>query len=38
MLKPPHERRAAERPPDGHSLMAAHHAIRDRVRRLAAER
>ena len=37
-LKPPHERRAAELPPDSHSLMAAHHAIRDRVRQLAAER
>jgi 2-polyprenyl-6-methoxyphenol hydroxylase-like FAD-dependent oxidoreductase len=37
-LKPPAERSAAERPPDSHSLMAAHHAIRDRVRRLAAER
>ncbi len=37
-LKPPHERSAAELPPDSHSLMAAHHAIRDRVRRLAAER
>ena len=37
-LKPPHQRSAAERPPDGESLMAAHHAIRDRVRALAAER
>ena len=37
-LKPPHERRGAELPRDIHSLMAAHHASRDRVRRLAAER
>jgi len=37
-LKPPHERRGAELPRDIHSLMAAHHASRDRVRQLAAER
>jgi 2-polyprenyl-6-methoxyphenol hydroxylase-like FAD-dependent oxidoreductase len=37
-LKPPHERRAAELPPDIHRLMAAHHASRDHVRRLAAAR
>jgi len=35
---PPHERRGAELPRDIHSLMAAHHASRDRVRQLAAER
>ena len=37
-LKPPHERRGAELPRDIHSLMAAHHASRDRVRQLAADR
>ena len=37
-LKPAHERRGAELPRDIHSLMAAHHASRDRVRQLAAER
>ena len=37
-LKPPHERRGAELPRDIHSLMAAHHASRDRVRELAAAR
>ena len=37
-LKPPHERRGAELPRDIHSLMAAHHSSRDRVRQLAAER
>jgi 2-polyprenyl-6-methoxyphenol hydroxylase-like FAD-dependent oxidoreductase len=37
-LKPAHERRGAELPRDIHSLMAAHHASRDRVRALAAER
>jgi 2-polyprenyl-6-methoxyphenol hydroxylase-like FAD-dependent oxidoreductase len=37
-LKPPHERHGAELPRDIHSLMAAHHASRDRVRQLAAER
>jgi 2-polyprenyl-6-methoxyphenol hydroxylase-like FAD-dependent oxidoreductase len=37
-LKPPHERRGAELPRDIHSLMAAHHLSRDRVRALAAER
>ena len=37
-LKPPHERRGAELPRDIHSLMAAHHASRDRVRELAAGR
>ncbi|HEY2136967.1 MAG TPA: FAD-dependent monooxygenase [Xanthobacteraceae bacterium] len=36
--KPPGERRGAELPRDIHSLMAAHHASRDRVLRLAAER
>jgi 2-polyprenyl-6-methoxyphenol hydroxylase-like FAD-dependent oxidoreductase len=36
--KPPHERRGAELPRDIHSLMAAHHASRDRVRALAAAR
>jgi 2-polyprenyl-6-methoxyphenol hydroxylase-like FAD-dependent oxidoreductase len=37
-LKPAHERRGAELPRDIHSLMAAHHSSRDRVRQLAAER
>ena len=37
-LKPPHERRGAELPRDIHSLMAAHHESRDRVRALAAAR
>ena len=37
-LKPPHERRGAELPRDIHSLMAAHHESRDRVRALAAGR
>jgi 2-polyprenyl-6-methoxyphenol hydroxylase-like FAD-dependent oxidoreductase len=37
-LKPAHERRGAELPRDIHSLMAAHHASRDRVRALVAER
>jgi 2-polyprenyl-6-methoxyphenol hydroxylase-like FAD-dependent oxidoreductase len=37
-LKPVHERRGAELPRDIHSLMAAHHASRDRVRALAAAR
>jgi 2-polyprenyl-6-methoxyphenol hydroxylase-like FAD-dependent oxidoreductase len=37
-LKPPHERSGAELPRDIHSLMAAHHMSRDRVRQLAAER
>ena len=37
-LKPPGERRGAELPRDIHSLMAAHHASRERVLRLAAER
>src|SRR5499433_2182575 len=37
-LKPPHERRGAELPRDIHSLMAAHHLSRDRVRQLAADR
>jgi 2-polyprenyl-6-methoxyphenol hydroxylase-like FAD-dependent oxidoreductase len=37
-LKPPHERRGAELPRDVHSLVAAHHASRDRLRQLAAER
>jgi 2-polyprenyl-6-methoxyphenol hydroxylase-like FAD-dependent oxidoreductase len=37
-LKPPHERRGAELPRDIHSLMAAHHLSRDRVRALAADR
>jgi 2-polyprenyl-6-methoxyphenol hydroxylase-like FAD-dependent oxidoreductase len=37
-LKPLHERRGAELPRDIHSLMAAHHASRDRVRALAAGR
>ncbi|HLH88041.1 MAG TPA: FAD-dependent monooxygenase [Xanthobacteraceae bacterium] len=36
-LKPPHERRGAELPRDIHSLMAAHHQSRDRVRALAAQ-
>jgi 2-polyprenyl-6-methoxyphenol hydroxylase-like FAD-dependent oxidoreductase len=37
-LKPAHERRGAELPRDIHSLMAAHHLSRDRVRQLASER
>jgi 2-polyprenyl-6-methoxyphenol hydroxylase-like FAD-dependent oxidoreductase len=37
-LKPPHERRGAELPRDIHSLMAAHHDSRDRVRALVAAR
>jgi 2-polyprenyl-6-methoxyphenol hydroxylase-like FAD-dependent oxidoreductase len=37
-LKPLHERRGAELPRDIHSLMAAHHESRDRVRELAAGR
>jgi 2-polyprenyl-6-methoxyphenol hydroxylase-like FAD-dependent oxidoreductase len=37
-LKPAHERRGAELPRDIHSLMAAHHASRNRVRALVAER
>jgi hypothetical protein len=37
-LKPLGERRGAELPRDIHSLMAAHHASRERVRRLVAER
>ena len=37
-LKPLHERRGAELPRDIHSLMAAHHESRDRVRALAAAR
>ena len=37
-LKPPGERRGAELPRDIHSLMAAHHSSRDRVRALAAAR
>jgi 2-polyprenyl-6-methoxyphenol hydroxylase-like FAD-dependent oxidoreductase len=37
-LKPMHERRGAELPRDIHSLMAAHHSSRDRVRALAAAR
>ena len=37
-LKPAHERRGAELPRDIHSLMAAHHASRDRVRALVAAR
>ena len=37
-LKPPHERRGAELPRDIHSLMAAHHESRERVRALAAGR
>jgi 2-polyprenyl-6-methoxyphenol hydroxylase-like FAD-dependent oxidoreductase len=37
-LKPPHERRGAELPRDIHSLMAAYHESRDRVRALAAAR
>jgi 2-polyprenyl-6-methoxyphenol hydroxylase-like FAD-dependent oxidoreductase len=37
-LKPPHQRSGLELPRDMHSLMAAHHASRDRVRQLAAER
>src|SRR5580704_1704165 len=37
-LKPPHERRGAELPRDIHSLMAAHHESRERVRALAAAR
>src|SRR6201999_2124532 len=35
-LKPPHERRGAELPRDIHSLMAAHHDSRNRVRALVA--
>ena len=37
-LKPPHERRGAELPRDIHSLMAAHHESRDRVRALVDAR
>ena len=37
-LKPMHERHGAELPRDIHSLMAAHHSSRDRVRALAAAR
>ncbi len=37
-LKPLADRRGAELPRDVHSLMAAHHASRERVRRLVAER
>ena len=37
-LKPAHERRGAELPRDIHSLMAAHHQSRDRVRALVAQR
>jgi 2-polyprenyl-6-methoxyphenol hydroxylase-like FAD-dependent oxidoreductase len=37
-LKPPHQRRGAELPRDIHSLMAAHHDSRDRVRALVAAR
>jgi 2-polyprenyl-6-methoxyphenol hydroxylase-like FAD-dependent oxidoreductase len=37
-LKPLHERRGAELPRDIHSLMAAHHQSRDRVRALVAQR
>ena len=37
-LKPPHERRGAELARSIHSLMAAHHESRERVRALAAER
>jgi 2-polyprenyl-6-methoxyphenol hydroxylase-like FAD-dependent oxidoreductase len=37
-LKPPHQRRGAELPRDIHSLMAAHHQSRERVRALVAQR
>jgi len=37
-FKPLQERRGAERPRDIHSLVAAHHASRDRLRALAAAR